>query len=178
MVPEEPAFLYVSQKALDTIEPFSLDLHSAEWIGPNEYQMRPDARRFEKWECNLAAKLGLAEASSYCQAIGIDNIWERVQQLAWIFRDGLEQLPGIEVLDIGKVKSGIITFRCDKISASKIKYQLSAENINTSVAIESGTLLDMKDRGITTAIRASVHYYNTEEEIDQFLNVLSKIITS
>jgi len=40
----------------------------------------------------------------------------------------------------------------------------------------SGTLLDMKDRDIETAIRASVHYYNSEEEIDRFLQVMSKII--
>jgi selenocysteine lyase/cysteine desulfurase len=176
--PRGTGFLYARMDTTKNIEPLSLDLHSAEWIGPKEFKMREDARRFEKWESNPANKLGLAKAAEYCEEVGIENIWGRVQMLARKLRKGLSNLPGIEVLDLGRIQSGIVTFRNDRVKAEKIKYLLASEEINTSMAIASGTLLDMNDRNIDTAVRASVHYYNSEEEIDQFIEVMSQIIPS
>jgi len=174
--PRGTGFLYVNKKHLKTMEPLSLDLHSAEWVGEDKYTMRPDARRFEKWECNPAAKAGLSKAASYCSNIGIENIWKRVQMLAENLRNELRQIRGIEVLDLGQIKSGIVTFRSDRLEAAEIQKALAKEHINVSEAIASGTLLDMKDRDIDTAVRASVHYYNDEGEIQRFVQAISKLI--
>jgi selenocysteine lyase/cysteine desulfurase len=176
--PRGTGFLYARKDSTKEIEPLSLDLHSAEWTGPNEFKMREDARRFEKWECNPANKLGLAKAAEYCQNVDINIIWDRVQMLSDLLRNRLREIPGIEVLDLGRIQSGIVTFRSDQLKAEKIKYLLARENINTSMAIASGTLLDMRDRNIETAIRASVHYYNSEQEVDRFIQVLSKLVGS
>jgi selenocysteine lyase/cysteine desulfurase len=176
--PRGTGFLYARKDSTKEIEPLSLDLHSAEWTGPNEFKMREDARRFEKWECNPANKLGLAKAAEYCQNVDINIIWDRVQMLSDLLRNRLREIPGIEVLDLGRIQSGIVTFRSDQLKAEKIKYLLARENINTSMAIASGTLLDMRDRNIETAIRASVHYYNSEQEVDPFIQVLSKLVGS
>jgi len=175
--PRGTGFLYARKDTTKNIEPQSLDLHSAEWTGPKEFKMREDARRFEKWESNPANKLGLTKAAEYCNQAGIKDIWERVQILAQKLRNRLSKLPGIEVLDLGRLQSGIVTFRSDKLKAGKIKYLLSSENINTSMVVASGTLLDMNERNIETAVRASVHYYNTEEEIDHFIQTLSRLIS-
>jgi selenocysteine lyase/cysteine desulfurase len=173
--PRGTGFLYVNRAVIDQISPWSLDLHSAEWVGPEKYEVRTDARKFEKWESNLGAKIGLSEAARYCEEAGIENIWMRVQILGARLREGLSQIPGTEVLDMGRLKSGIVTYRSDQLKASKIKYMLASENINTSMAVASGTLLDMQERSIDTAVRASVHYYNTEEEIEKFLNIMTKL---
>jgi len=172
--PRGTGFLYANSNLFDKIEPFSLDLHSASWTSSESYKIREDAKRFEKWECNLAAKTGLGRAMEYCMNVGIENIWNRVQELGFKLRSGLKDIPGIEVLDIGRIQSGIVTFRHNKIPASEIRDLLFSEKINTTVAVANGTLLDMQDRNIDTALRASVHYFNTEEEIGRLIEVVSK----
>ncbi len=174
--PRGTGFLYVSKQIIDDFEPHTLDLHSAEWITEDRYEVRKDAKKFEKWESNLSGKYGLTIAIDYLQKLGIDNIWARVQLLAEILRNKLDQITSVEVLDLGIIKSGIVTFRSDLLSANGIKSKLSGRGINTSVAVLNHTLLDMQARSIDHSVRASVHYYNTEEEIDLFVNELKSIL--
>jgi len=57
--PRGIGFLYVRRGMLDCVEPPMLDLHAADWTGPGDYKMLPNARRFENWESNCAAKIAL-----------------------------------------------------------------------------------------------------------------------
>ena len=51
-----------------------LDLHSAEWTGPSEFRIAADATRFEMWECDVAARLGLGAAVDYLGDLGLDAV--------------------------------------------------------------------------------------------------------
>jgi selenocysteine lyase/cysteine desulfurase len=53
---------------------------------------------------------------------------------------------------------------------------MAARQVNVSTSTRYSTLLDMDDRGLTELVRASVHYYNTEEEVDRFCAVLETLI--
>ncbi|MCH7512401.1 MAG: aminotransferase class V-fold PLP-dependent enzyme [Bacteroidetes bacterium] len=174
--PRGTGFLYVNRQQLKTLEPVTLDLHSAEWKHKESYEIRNDAKRFEKWEAGLAGKYGLSVAIQYLLGLGIESVWDRVQYLAELMRNALQAIPGIEVLDQGKIKSGIVTFRSGSISAEEIKKRLREKAMNTSVAVRSHTLIDMEERQIDTAVRASVHYYNTEEEIETFSETLMSLL--
>ena len=76
---------------------------------------------------------------------------------------------------MGNVRSGIVTFRTDKMSPARLKLFLGEKGINTSVAVAHHTLLDMEERSIDSAVRASVHYYNTEEELDRLVDILRSL---
>ena len=56
---------------------------------------------------------------------------------------------------------------------AEIKALLAEQGINVSVTKAASTLLDMNARGLTEMVRASVHYYNTEDEIDRLVEALT-----
>lgn len=173
--PRGTGFLYVRRAILEQLEPPFLDLHSATWLTPDRYEMRPDARRFEGWETNYAGKIGLATAIDYALQWGLDNIWRRVKTLAYQLRSQLSPLPGVIVRDRGITQCGIVTFTAEGIEPEVIQQKLAAQHINVSVAIRTSTLLDMDARGLNKLVRASVHYYNTEEEIERFCQAIAEI---
>lgn len=174
--PRGTGFLYVRRELVETLEPPLLDLHAARWTGPDEYAIRSDARRFENWEANYAGKIGLGVAIDYALGWGLDAIWKRVSGLASALRAGLSEFSRVKVLDIGVVKCGIVSFTVEGVSLQAVRQRLSEQRINVSVSIPEYTLLDMQSRSIDALIRASVHYYNTEEEIHRFCRTLASLI--
>jgi cysteine desulfurase / selenocysteine lyase len=172
--PRGTGFLYVRRDLLEDLEPPFLDLHAAEWTGKESYEIRGDARRFENWEANVAGKAGLGVAIDYALGWGLDAIWGRVRMLAENLRSRLGDLPGVEVRDLGAERCGIVTFGVEGHSAGDVSRRLSGEGINTSVSPRSSTLLDTEDRNLDDLVRASVHYYNTEEEVSRFCEAVER----
>ncbi|MBW0107290.1 aminotransferase class V-fold PLP-dependent enzyme [Pseudonocardia sp. KRD-182] len=163
--PRGTGLLYVRRTVLNELTPPMLDLHSAGWISRDRYEMRPDARRFETWENNVAAKLGLGAAIDYALGWGLPAIRDRVYELADDLRGMLADLPGVRVHDIGAEQCGIVTFTVAGAGAQQVKDTLAHQRINVNVSRTPSTRLDMEDRGLDELVRASVHYYNTTEEL-------------
>ncbi len=170
--PRGTGFLFANRERLPDLTPPFLDLHSAEWTGKEEFKIRDDAGRFENWEANYAGIIGLHTAVKYILNLGIENIWERVTWIAERLRTRLKDLPAVRLHDIGETKCGIVTFSVKGHSAEAVKDYLFDHNINVSVSTRNSTLLDMEKRNLDELVRASVHYYNTEEEIGKFVDTL------
>jgi selenocysteine lyase/cysteine desulfurase len=174
--PRGTGLLYVRHSILDQLEPPLLDLHAAEWVAPDRYVMRDDARRFENWETNVAGKLGLGAAIDYALDWGLEPIWERVSSLADALREGLGDLSCVVVRDQGAVRCGIVSFTVDGADLTALHDALRAQNINVSVSPSEYTLIDMQARGLPAVARASVHYYNTEDEVARFCEALAQLL--
>ncbi len=174
--PRGTGFLYVRQSVLEHLEPPFLDLHAAEWVARDRYEILPNARRFENWETNYAGKIGLGVAIDYAMQWGLDTIWRRIKTLAYNLRARLSTLPGVIVHDRGATQCGIVTFTVEDKDPEKIKRRLAEQAINVTVSERSSTLLDMEERRLDRLVRASVHYYNSEEEIERFCEMLALII--
>ena len=172
--PRGTGFLYVRSSLLDRLEPPLLDMRAADWVEPDRYELRPDAIRFEEWEQAYAAKAGLATAIDYALGWGLDSIWQRVAELGESLRAQLGEISGVTVRDLGEVRCGIVTFTVDGVEANDLKKRLSREHINVTASPRSSTLLDSRARGLPDLVRASVHYYNTEEELDRLIETVSK----
>ena len=167
--PRGVGFLYVRKPWIERLEPPMLDLHSARWSGPESYEIRPDARRFETWEGSIAGKIGLGVAVDYAMAVGLDSIRERCGKLADQLRRQLAGADGVSVHDIGVDKAAIVSFSKQGIDARRLADRLSVQRINVSVSDRGSTLLDMQERGLDDIVRASPHYYNTEEEVERLV---------
>src|SRR6266702_8919401 len=108
--PRGTGFLYVRRDLMRRLEPPLIDHFAAPWVAADRYELRPDARRFETWENNYAARLGLGVAVDYALAIGIEPIMARCRALADQLRAGLGEIPGVTVHDLGQRPAAIVTF--------------------------------------------------------------------
>ena len=162
-------FLYVAADMIDQIEPPFIDMHAANWIDKDEYEFAAGARRYENWESYVAGRVGLTRAVKYARHIGVDAIEERVTKLAATLREMLSNLPGLSVHDLGVRKCGIVTFQKQDESAAEISARLRQKAINVSVTDRLSARIDFAERGLDQLVRASVHYFNTVDEIERFV---------
>ena len=171
--PRGTGFLYVHPRLREHLEPAVLDLHSASWTSPTEYVVHPTAKRFEIWERDNAAVLGLGAAIDYALEWGLPAIEERVCTLATTLRERLGEVAGVRVHDVGARKCGLVTFSVDGTPAPEIKQRLAEAGINTSISERTSAQFDFTARDLPSMVRASVHYYNTEDEIDLLVRKLA-----
>ena len=173
--PRGSGFLYVRRAMLERLEPPMPDLHAAEWVARDRYQLRPDARRFENWEFNTAAVIGLGVAVDYALGWGLEAIEDRVVKLAHHLRLRLDEELGLPVYDLGARKCGIVTTALPGIEAAEVRRRLNAQGINASLSTPGSTRIDAEKRGLPDLLRLSVHYYNSEDEIDRLIQALREI---
>jgi selenocysteine lyase/cysteine desulfurase len=171
--PRGTGFLYVRRGLLEQLEPPLLDLHAAELRPDGSYVIRPDARRFENWETYYAGKVGLGVAVDYALEIGVDAGWQRIQHLSSRLRGGLGELPNVTLADRGKLLGATVTFDVAGAAAADVERQLAAERINVSVT--ESTPSQIGQGSFASHVRSSVHYYNTEEEVDRLIEFVDRL---
>ena len=171
--PRATGFLVVSQRMLDDLEPFPLDLHAAEWTALDAYELADGAARYESWEKAYAALLGMGAAIDYAVAVGIDAIAQRIGTLASRLRAGLAEVPGVLVRDRGSEQSGIVTVRVD--DAAGVVAGLRARGINTSLSTPDYSRIDFGRDQATGLVRISPHAYNTADEVDRAIAAVAEL---
>tara|TARA_Y100000287_G_scaffold3704_1_gene3090 strand:- start:333 stop:1508 length:1176 start_codon:yes stop_codon:yes gene_type:complete len=175
--PRGTGFLYIKDKWLSIIEPVMIDHFGAPWVSKNTYELRKDARRFETWENSYALRIGLGEAITYAEEIGIDLIHERVQLLARLNRKLLSEVKNVQVRDIGTEQCGIISFSIEEEKdPKKIVNQMSEAGFTIGSVDPESTLIDSEKRNLPTLLRMAPHYYNTEEEIEKAVKQISLLL--
>lgn len=173
--PRGTGFLYVSDEIVDELDPPFIDLHAATWTSENDFELAAGARRFENWESYVAGRIGLAAAVDYALSIGLPQIEARTLDLGRRLRERLDTIPSVRVHDQGERRCGIVTFDKASVRAPDLAAALNARGCNISVAWASSARLDLGRRGLSALGRASVHYFNTEEEIERFCGHVAEI---
>lgn len=174
--PRGTGFLYTSDRILNSdMHPMFIDLHSASWNKDDGYEIAKTARRFELWERPYAMMLGAKVAAEYTMQIGLPAIEKRVKGLAHRLRTALHGLDHVQVLDRGKQQGGIVTLYLPHQNPSRLKVRLNQATINCSLAFFESARLDFQQKDVPWALRLSPHYYNTQDELEQVVDVLSTI---
>ena len=176
MAPMGIGVLYGKKELLENMDPF---LTGGEMI---EYVTREDAtyaelpHKFEAGTVNAGDAVGLAEAIRYIEMVGFDRIREQEEKLTALLMEGLSKMPYIRVYgskDPGK-HCGIVTFTMEGVHPHDIASVLNDDKVCIRAGHHCAQPL-MQFIGAGSTARASVYFYNTEEEVERFLDRLSKV---
>lgn len=173
--PRGIGFLYVRRPLLQRIEPPMIDHFAAPWVARNQYRLRDDARRFETWENNYTARLGLGAAVDYALNIGLGPIEQRCRMLADRLRSGLASVRGLTIHDLGRAPGAIVSFTMAGHEADTVVSSAAAAGIAIGASDPSSTRIDAEIRALPPLVRASPHYYNTAAEIDRLIGHLADL---
>lgn len=175
--PRGTGMVWANEAALSQMgNPAGVDMQGSTWEAAMTITPMPSARRFEPYEVFHAGKVGLAAALRYAATIGISEIAERNAVLSARLRDRLGDLPGVTVHDKGAIRSAIVTFTVDGHDPNDIRRHLRAMAINVSTSSQTSARLDFPQRGLDQVVRASVHYFNTVDEIDTLVHAVAGLI--
>src|SRR5213595_1511380 len=176
--PRGIGFLYVSDRMLERgAFPLFLDMRGADWTDPDAFRLADGARRFENWEFAYALIVGLGAAARYALGVGAGGL-ERARRLAALLRPQLAEIPGVRVLDRGREQCAIVTVDVAGRDAADLKLRLRQRGINASSADRTSGVLDMDQKGASTVLRFSPHYYNTEDELETAVAALAELARS
>lgn len=173
--PRGVGFLYARQKTTSQIDPPMLDLHSAEWTSSDRFEIRPDARRFENWESDVAARLGLGAAVELALEIGVDQIWSRILLLADRLRERLGRIREVTLCDAEGAQCGILSFIHEQHTPEEIRDLLDRRGFRVGTSTIASTRLWFEARGLKSVVRAAVHYINTEDEVDRLAAAIAEL---
>ena len=173
--PRGTGFMFVRAPWITRMQPPGIDGMAATWISDESFALMPDARRFEEFETSFAARLGLGSAIDQALELGIDNIAERVDYLATMLRSELDALGTVTLYDGDGDRSGIVTFTVDGHQPESLKAKAASAGINVSVSDGPWIEPSSSNRFLTAVLRASPHYYNTEDELAQLVDVIARL---
>ncbi len=176
MAPMGIGALYGRKELLEKMQPF---LTGGEMI---EYVTREDAtyaelpHKFEAGTVNAGDAVGLAAAIDYIREIGFEAIEAQEQKLTALLMDGLKKLPYIKVYGSKDPTRhcGIVTFTMDGVHPHDLSSVLNDDKVCVRAGHHCAQPL-MQFIGAGSTARASVYFYNTEEEVEIFLDRLSKV---
>jgi len=171
--------LYGRQEILDTMPPWQGGGEMITRVSFEQSEWKPSPYRFEAGTPNIADAIALATAAEYLDQIGRDNIAAYDHHLAQLAYEKLRELPFLHILgprpEQGK-RAGLLSFVMEGVHAHDI-----TEMANQSgIALRGGHHCNqplMKKLGTPATTRASFYFYNTEQEIDFFVQSLKKIKT-
>lgn len=176
--PRGTGMLYQRSGLEGLLPPRVSDGWGTDWVAPWTVEPTQGARVHELFEYSFAAKVGLGVALQYANELGLDNIAARTGALAERLRRRLESIDGVSVADLGEVRCGIVTFSVDRSLPAEVVEHLTARGINASASRVAAGQFDLAERAPDGLVRASVHYFNTVDEIDRVADAVAEIAGS
>ena len=168
--------VYGKKKLLNKMPPFLTGGEMIEYVELDSATYAEVPHKFEAGTVNVGGAVGLHAAMDYLENIGFDYIEETELRLTKRLFEGMKALPYINIAgsEGAKEHNGIITFTIDDVHPHDSASILN----NAKICVRAGHHCAqplMKFLGFNSTLRASLYFYNTEEEVDRFLDSLTKV---
>ncbi len=168
--------LYGKQELLEAMPPYQGggDMIATVSFSGTTYNDLP--YKFEAGTPNIAGVIGLGAAIDYLSAIGLDNIAAYEHHLLDVLTQQAQNIEGLRIIGQAKNKASILSFLVDGAHAADMGELLDQQG----VAIRAGhhcAMPVMEFFHINASARASLAFYNNEEDIKQFITALNASLT-
>ena len=167
--------LYGKRKWLEAFNPANFGGEMIEYVGENESTWAAIPHKFEAGTPNISGVIGLGAAIRYIENIGLKNIEAYEQKLTNYLLAQLEELEWVQVygpLD-SESRSGVVMFNLEDVHSHDLATALDLDGIAIRAGHHCAQIL-MRRLGIAASARASLCFYNSKEEIDQFIQSLTR----
>ena len=168
--------VYGKKKLLNKMPPFLTGGEMIEYVELDSATYAEVPHKFEAGTVNVGGAVGLNEAMNYIDKVGFDYIEETELRLTKRLLEGMKALPYINIAgsENAEEHNGIITFTIDDVHPHDSASILNDAKICVRAGHHCAQPL-MKFLGFNSTLRASLYFYNTEEEVDRFLDSLTKV---
>ena len=163
--PEGVGALYIRRDLIDRIAPVFVSSRAA---GPNEdpYSFEPDPSTIDKLllsSTSVALQAGFLEGIEFVQEIGIDQIEQRNLDLAGLMKEALAETPGVRLISPMNRNSstGLVSFAIERVAPPEAVARLWEQH-----------RIVARHVGFPAGIRVSLHFFNTEEEVQQVVDAV------
>ncbi|ERN04231.1 cysteine desulfurase 1, chloroplastic isoform X1 [Amborella trichopoda] len=174
-------FLYGKSKLLSSMPPFlgGGEMIADVFLDHSTYAEPPS--RFEAGTPAIGEAIGLGAAVDYLSGIGMQNIHEYGLELGVYLYDSLQALPNVRIYGPAPSetvkRAPLCAFNVENIHPTDIATFLDQQH---GVAIRSGHHCAQplhRFLGVNASARASLHFYNTKDDVDRFIHALKDTIS-
>ena len=176
MAPMGIGVLYGREELLEAMDPFLTGGEMIEYVTRDSATWAELPHKFEAGTVNAADAVGLEAAIDYLEKVGYDFIQSQEKHLTRLLMDGMSELSYIKIYgskDPDK-HCGIVTFTMDGVHPHDISSVLNEDRVCVRAGHHCAQPL-MQFIGAGSTARASLYFYNTEEEVKRFLEVLKGV---
>lgn len=174
--------LYGKKMLLEKMPPFLCGGEMIDSVTRTGAVFAPVPHKFEAGTVNGAGAVALAAAMDYMESVGFDVIQEAENRLTSLTMEELSRIPGVHVVGSQDPSDhhGIVTFTVDGVHPHDVASILDVDHI----AVRAGHhcaqpllkyLSEITGRTMYSTSRASLAFYNTEEEIRRFADSLRQV---
>lgn len=176
MAPMGIGALYGRMELLEEMPPFLTGGEMIEYVDRQSATFAEVPEKFEAGTVNASGAVGLGAAIDYLQAVGFETIENTEKELTKKLMAGLSAIPEVTLYGSADPAqhSGIVTFNIEGCHPHDVASVLDTEHIAVRAGHHCAQPL-MKFLGANATVRASLYFYNTEEEVDRFVNAVSKV---
>lgn len=168
--------LYGRKDLLEEMPPFLTGGEMIEYVTRESATWAEVPHKFEAGTVSAGDAVGMGAAIRYIQSVGLENIHKHDTALAQQLMEGMKKIPHINFVgsDNPENRCGIVTFTIDGVHPHDIASLLSDEKIAIRAGHHCAQPLQQY-LGINASARASLYFYNTEEEVDAFIEKIAQI---
>jgi cysteine desulfurase/selenocysteine lyase len=167
--------LYGKEKYLNELPPYQVGGGTIKTVTFEKTEYADLPLKFEAGTPHIAGGIGLAAAIDYINNIGLENIAAYEHELLVYATEALEKIAGVKIIGTAKNKASVISFSVEGLHPFDIGTILD----QLGIAVRTGhhcTQPLMQFYGVPGTIRASFAFYNTKQEIDEFIKGLERTI--
>ncbi|QSS99444.1 cysteine desulfurase [Pontibacillus sp. ALD_SL1] len=164
--------LYGKKSLLKDMEPVEFGGEMIDFVGLYDSTWKELPWKFEGGTPIIAGAIGIGAAIDFLEDVGLDEIEAHEKRLAQYAMDRLKTIEGVTIYG-PEDRAGLITFNLDDVHPHDVATVLDAEGIAVRAGHHCAQPL-MKWLNVSATARASFYVYNTEEDIDAFVDGLQK----